>query len=589
MKKLFLSAFCLLMGVSAFAQNEFDVRYPGGKAPETKTVNNLWMWSDVPDPDIIRVGDFYYLVSTTMHLMPGAPVMRSRDLVTWETVSYLFDEIHDTPRYDMETAWMPSGQETKKGSNDGGIGFGEGNRALGTVYGRGQWATSIRYNKGIFWALFSANDAPHKSWLYKTDDPAKGWTLHARLPHYHDASLFFDDDNRCYVFFNGGDVRLVRLSEDLKSQDPTFEPKVLNTREGMPQGLLEGSRVIKHDGMYYLNMIAWPQTGRCQVSFRSKNIEGPYEMKVILKSKFVGGNFVGQGTIVDGKKGEWYGVIFQDRNGEGRALTLNPCNWIDGWPMIGTLAEGKVPDNMTLVVEEPTPAHEGDRLSTITADGYISIVKSDEFGAESTMNTNVPLWQWNHNPMKEAWSMTERPGYLRLKTSVVAKTLFDARNTLTQRMEGPTCAGSICLDIRKMKDGDRAGLAAFNGHSGILTIEKNGVKTELVLSYEEVEMTNQEHAITNVKREEIARVKITGKNVCLKITGDFRPAERGKHDDATFWYSTDMGKTWKQLGDIYKMRFDYRKMFMGTKFAIFNYCTKRAGGYVDVDWFRYEH
>lgn len=585
MKKTLILAIALLCGASAIAQNERDVRYPGGKAPATQTVNNLWMWADVPDPDIIRVGDFYYLVSTTMHLMPGAPVMRSRDLVTWETVSYLFDEIHDTPRYDMATPWLTT-EGQKGGANDGGIGFGEGNVGIGTVYGRGQWATSIRYHQGTFWALFCANDAPHKSWLYKTDDPAKGWTLHARLPHYHDASLFFDDDNRCYVFFNGGDVRLVRLSEDLKSQDPAWEPKVLNTREGMPQGLLEGSRVIKHDGMYYLNMIAWPHTGRCQVSYRSRSIEGPYEMKVILKSKFGGWNYVGQGTIVDGKNGEWYGVIFQDRDGVGRALTLNPCNWIDGWPVIGTLAEGKVPDSMTLRTEEAIPAREPERLSTVNAEGYISIVKSDEFGAESTMNSHVPLWQWNHNPVKEAWSMTERPGHLRLKTSVVAKTLFDARNTLTQRMEGPTCAGSICLDIRKMKDGDRAGLAALNGSSGILTVEKNGGKTELVLSYEEMEISNQEHAITNVKRDEIARVKLAGKNVCLKVTGDFRP---GKNDNATFWYSTDMGKTWKQLGGDYRMRFDYRKMFMGTKFAIFNYCTKSPGGYVDVDWFHYEH
>ena len=585
MKKLFLFAAALLTcSQSLSAQN--DVIYPGGKAPETQTVNNLWMWSDVPDPDIIRVGDFYYLVSTTMHLMPGAPVMRSRDLVTWETVSYLFDEIHDTPRYDMETPEMA--EAAADGTNDGGIGFGEGNMALGTVYGRGQWATSIRYFNGTFWALHSANDAPHKSWLYKTDDPAKGWTLHARLPHYHDASLLFDDkDGRCYIYHDGGDVHLSRLNEELTAPDPTWEIKTLNTREGMPMGLLEGSRAFKHDGMYYLSMIAWPQSGRCQLAYRSKNIEGPYEMKVILKSKFGGWNYVGQGTVVDGKNGEWYGVIFQDRDGVGRALTLNPCNWIDGWPMIGTLEEGKVPDSMTLRTEEPTPARELERLSTVTKDGYISIVKSDEFGAESTMNSNVPLWQWNHNPVKEAWSMTERPGYLRLRTSIPAKSLYHARNTLTQRMEGPTCAGAISMDISKMKDGDRAGFAAFNGHSGILTIEKNGGKAELVLTHEVVELTNQEHAIKEVQREEIARVNLGGKkNVCLKITGDFRP---GKNDNATFWYSLDGGKNYKQLGGDYQMRFDYRKFFMGTKFSIFNYCTKKAGGYVDVDWFHYEH
>lgn len=147
---------------------------------------NPMLWADVPDPDVIRVGEYFYMVSTTMHLMPGAPVMRSRDLVNWETVSYLFDTLHDTPKYDMEQ---------------------------GTVYGRGQWATSLRYRDGKFYALFSPNDAPYRSYVYVTDDPAKGWTLHSRMKHFHDASLFFDDDGRAYVFSGTG--RLTELEPDL--------------------------------------------------------------------------------------------------------------------------------------------------------------------------------------------------------------------------------------------------------------------------------------------------------------------------------------------------------------------------------------
>ena len=150
------------------------------------TFKNPVVWADVPDPDVIRVGDYFYMVSTTMHLMPGAPVMRSRDLVNWETVSYLFDELHETPKYDMEE---------------------------GTVYGRGQWATSIRYHDGKFYALFSPNDVPYRSFVYTTDDPAKGWTLHSRMKHFHDASLFFDDDGRVYVFYGTG--QLTELEADL--------------------------------------------------------------------------------------------------------------------------------------------------------------------------------------------------------------------------------------------------------------------------------------------------------------------------------------------------------------------------------------
>lgn len=592
-------------------------------------VRNLWFWSDVPDPDIIRVGEYYYLVSTTMHLMPGAPVMRSKDLVTWETVSYLFDQIHDTPRYDLTTPYQVG--EEAKGDNSGGIGFGEGNDAIGTVYGRGQWATSIRYHefktgplKGekLFFALFTANDAPHKSWLYKTDDPAKGWTLVARLPHYHDASLMFDDDDRCYVYYDGGDVKLARLSEDLTQADPAWEIKNLHTRQLMPMGLLEGSRAFKHDGYYYLSMIAWPQSGRQQICYRSKSIDGPYdEMKVILKSKFGGWNFVGQGTVVDGKDGEWYGVIFQDRDGVGRSLTLSPCEWVDGWPLIGNNpaiipaqgegidaeAERYVPAYMQLYPEATaTTAY----TSNLSSKGYISITKSDEFDQTTTLGSMVPLWQWNHNPvdsvarkngkmMQPYWTLNERPGYLRLYTvdsslqpagevTRGAKFgLYQAHNTLTQRMEGPTCAGAILLDIRKMKDGDRAGFAAFNGHSGVLTIERNGSKTYLVLTHEEIELTNQEHALRELKREEVARIDISGKKqVALRITGDFQP---GHNDNATFWYNLDGSDQWTQIGGDYRMRFDYRRLFMGTKFAIFNYSTKQSGGYVDVDWFHYQH
>ena len=149
------------------------------------------------------------------------------------------------------------------------------------------------------------------------------------------------------------------------------------------------------------------------------------------------------------------------------------------------------------------------------------------------------------------------------------------------------------MDISQMQDGDRAGFAAFNGHSAIMTVEKVGKKTSLVLTHEEVSLADDNKAITNVKREEIARVDLKkAKNLCLRIDGDFTPIDpngtRGGHDNATFFYSLDNGKTWTQIGGDYKMRFDYRRLFMGTKFTIFNYTVNESSnGYVDVDWFHY--
>ena len=498
------------------------------------TFTNPVLWADLPDPDVIRVGDYFYMMSTTMHLMPGAPVMRSKDLVNWELTGYVFDKLHDTPKYDMEG---------------------------GTVYGRGQWATSLRYHDGKFYVLFSPNDQPFRSFIYTTEDPMKGWTLHSRMKHFHDSSLFFDDDGRVYVFSGTGE--LTELNPDLSGVKEGGVSMKLNVRDAEETGLLEGSRVLKHDGKYYLLMISWPNGGkRRQVCYRADKITGPYEKKVILCSDYGGFPYVGQGTIVDDAQGNWYGWIFQDRGAVGRVPTLSPCHWVDGWPMIGD-AEGRVPTTMTLPWK---------------ADKKIPLVVSDEF-SKGKMKLN---WQWNHNPIDDAYTLTERKGFLRLKTNKVVKSIYEARNTLTQRMEGPECSGVIAMDVSHMKDGDRAGLSAFNDHAGVLEVAREGDTFILSMKEEDVEL-DKDKRVTDTQAKVCGTVDLgKAETVYLRVDGDFR---LGK-DIATFYYSLD-GKDWTRIGSDFKMRFDFRKFFMGTKFGIFNYATKTAGGYVDVDYFRY--
>ena len=559
MKKTITSILlCVLPMLSIQAQQSTNTQHPTPNTqhltPNTQ-LQNPFLWSDYPDPDIIRVGEYYYLVTTTMHVFPGGPIMRSKDLQNWETVSYLFDDIKDTPRYDLNE---------------------------GTVYGRGQWATSLRYHKGTFWALFVANDDPHKSMVFKTDDPAKGWKLHSRLPAYHDSSLFFDDDDRVYVFSGSGNIRLVELTADLTDVKKGGINKTLELK-GKPDGLHEGSRVIKHDGMYYLLCISWPRTGRQEICYRSKNIEGPYDSKVILKSDFGGFPLAGQGTIVDGKHGEWYGVIFQDRAGVGRVLTIEPCNWIDGWPMLGRLSDGKIPETMTVEKFDNEPM-KADQMMIPTG----TFVTKD--------------YQWNHNIVADAISVTDKNGNsisplkvtpgstLTLKAikagnggspEGVTPSIYSARNTLTWRTWGPTCSDTIRIDASKMKDGDRAGLSAFNGDAGNLTIAKDGKKTYLVFTEENVSLSNDTKAITGVKVKEVERIAISAsklKDVRLVMTGDFNPGR----DIANFSYSIDKGKTWHKIGGDYKMIFDYRRLFMGTRYAAFYYPTKQPGGTVTV-------
>lgn len=504
-------------------------------ADTTTVFTNPVLWADVPDPDVIRVGDDFYLVSTTMHLMPGAPVMHSRDLVNWEIVSYVFDKLVDTPNYDLKE---------------------------GTAYGRGQWATSIRYHDGKFYVYFSPNDKPYKGYVYSTTDPAGEWKLVARTPHFHDASLFFDDDGRAYIFYGTGQLR--ELKPDLTDVQPGGVDMKIFQRDASETGLLEGSRFIKHNGKYYLLMISWPNGGkRRQVCYRADKITGPYEKNVILEDNFAGFPYVGQGCIVDDAKGNWYGVIFQDRGGVGRVLTLMPCRWVDGWPMLGD-ENGRVP----LTMKKP-----------VQGCPSVPLVVSDDFSSKK-LKIN---WQWNHNPVDDAWSLTERPGYLRLKTNRVADNLYLATNTLTQRMEGPQCSGVVALDISHMKDGDVAGFSAFNGHSALLSVIAENDRKYLSMSTNVVSLRDSDKAVLAVEKSEKERIELHQDIIYLRIDGDFRLNK----DIATFYYSLD-NKKWMKIGTDFKMVFDYRKLFMGTKFAIFNYATKAIGGYVDVDEFNYK-
>ena len=516
----------------------------------TEKIQNPMLWADVPDPDVIRVGDTFYLVSTTMHLMPGAPVMASKDLKNWETVGYIFDKLTDSPKYDL---------------------------LQGTVYGRGQWATSLKYHNGKFYALLAPNEqgAMGDTYIFTADKAEGPWKILSRMRHFHDCSLFFDDDGRVYVIYGTGE--LMELKPDLSEVIEGTHMHIFQ-REEDERGLLEGSRVIKHDGKYYLLMISHvyaPGKHRREVCYRADDIHGPYEKQVILESEFGGFSYEAQGTIVDSPSGDWYGIIFQDRNGVGRVLTVMPCRWINGWPMLGD-ENGKVPDEVRPFV---------------SGQPETGIVKSDDF-AEPKLGLQ---WQWNHNPVDNAWSLTEQPGFLRLKTNRVVNTLYLAPNTLTQRMEGPQCSAYIVMDYSNMKDGDRAGFAAFNSDSGVLTIKRIGKKYYLEMSEQKVELSDRNKEVTNVDEKMIKGIALSqlypkAKKIWLRIDADFRPVKgrNGGADCANFYYSMD-GEQWERIGtENYRLNFDWRRFFMGSKFGIFNYATKKSGGYVDVDEFCYQ-
>jgi len=493
---------------------------------QVKQAQNPVIFADVPDMSMIRVGDTYYMSSTTMHMSPGVPVMKSKDLINWQIVSYAYDILGDVDDLNLIN-----------GKNS---------------YGRGSWASCIRYHDGTFY-VSTFSQTTGKTYIFSTKNIEKGlWKTSSFSPSYHDNTLFFDDDGRVYLITGNKKLTLVELNTDLSGVKTGGVNQVIIENSSAPSGndsgLGEGSQLFKVNGKYYLFNITWPKGGmRTVVIHRADKITGPWEGRLALQDKGVA-----QGGLIDTPDGKWFAYLFRDFGSVGRIPYLVPIKWKDGWPVLGV--DGKVPDNLDL------PASKGI---------IPGIVASDEFKRYKGEPALPLVWQWNHNPDNKLWSVTQRKGYLRLTTGRIDTIFVTARNTLTQRTFGPECSGSTSIDISNMKEGDFAGLALLQRKFGLVGVRyDNGTKS--------IVMVNAQSG----RPVEAQSVPLTQKTVYLKAECDFRD----KTDLANFFYSLD-DKTWTPIGSQLKMEYSMPH-FMGYRYGLFNYATKTPGGYVDFDWFR---
>ncbi len=489
--------------------------------------HNPIIFADVPDMSIIRVNNIYYMSSTTMHMSPGLPVMKSTDLVNWKLVNYAYDTLADVDALNLENG---------KSS-----------------YGRGSWASSLRYHKGIFYVTTFAQTTS-KTYIYSTKNIEKGpWKRITFSPSYHDHSLFFDDDGKAYLLYGAGKLTLLELNDDLSGVKANGFNKIVIENASLPAGdnimlSAEGSQLIKVKGKYYLFNIAWPRGGmRTVIIHRADKITGPWEGKLGLQDLGVA-----QGGLIDMPDGKWYAYLFRDFGAVGRIPYLVPVTWKDDWPILGV--DGKVPETLSL------PANK----SLIPG-----IVHSDEFNRKKSEPPLPLVWQWNHNPDNSLWSVTARKGYLRLKTGSADTSFLLAKNMLTQRTIGPVCSGSISLDVTNMKDGDFAGLCLLQKNYGLVAVKVDAGKKSIVMI----------NAGTGLQ-EEAATVSLSANTVYFKAECDFTD----KKDVANFYYSLD-GKSWNLIGTKIKMTYTLPH-FMGYRFGLFNYATKDVGGFADFDYFR---
>lgn len=495
-------------------------------AKQKEQAQNPAIFADVPDMSMIRVGNQYYMSSTTMHMSPGAPIMKSTDLVNWKIIGYAYDTLANIDALNLAN-----------GKN---------------AYGRGSWASCLRYHKGLFYVSTFAQTTG-KTHIYSTSDIEKGpWKAISFEPAYHDHSIFFDDDGKVYMIYGNGKLHLAELNADLSGVKPGTD-RVLIENASAPAGNdiglgAEGSQVFKVNGKYYLLNIVWPKGGmRTVIIHRADKITGPWESKLAFQDLGIA-----QGGLIDTPDGRWFAYLFRDYGGVGRIPYLLPVTWENGWPVLGE--NGKSPETLHL------PANK----SLIPG-----VVASDEFRRKKGSPALPLVWQWNHNPDHSFWTLTERKGFLRLKTGRIDTSFVSARNTLTQRTIGPENSGATAVDVAQLKDGDFAGLGLLQKHYGLVGIKAEKGKKYLVMV-----------SAASGKPLEMERVPLSQNRVYLRADCDFKDLR----DMARFYYSLD-GKNWRVIGESLKMPYTLPH-FMGYRFGLFNFATLSPGGYADFDWFR---
>ncbi|WP_200896919.1 glycoside hydrolase family 43 protein [Devosia soli] len=509
------------------------------------TYANPLFYEEFSDPDIIRVGNDFYMTGTTMHTMPALPVLHSTDLVNWTLLGYALDALDLGPSYRLEG---------------------------GEIYGQGIWAPCIRYRNGTFYIFSNVNG--QKTQIFTATDPRGPWVHTEAEYNYHDLGVFFDDDGRAYVVWGYRNLKIAELDETLHRIIPGTERDLT----GADSLMGEGAHFYKVDGKYLITS-AWFVGQMRMPCARAESIDGPWEINPAIsvdedfglmegyKIKGAGIPFtldppfeifppnpasngrlnLHQGGIVDTPAGEWWGWSMMDYNSLGRLTALSPITWHKGWPYFGLPGNlGRTPRTwIKPAVETPSD---------------IAVPwpqRSDSFD-QTELN---PLWQWNHVPVAGKWSLSERQGFLRLHT-MPAESFWWAKNSLTQRAIGPISTATAVLDGTGLAVGDVAGLALLGMPWRWIGIERSESGFSV--------------ASFDFQTGQKLSMPIAAPRIWLRAQCDFLSEE------THFSFSTD-GQHFEPLGDVMIMLFQL-KTFQGIRYALFAYNERgENGGHADFD------
>ena len=511
------------------------------------TYSNPLFYGEFEDPDVIRVGDDYYLAGTTMHMMPAVEILHSKDLVNWELVGYCTNKLDLGPAYRLEG---------------------------GNIYGNGIWAPCIRYHNGMFYIFCNVNRAALQ--IFRSKSINGPWERN-QLPNRHDMSVLFDDDGKVYIISGGGSrYPIEELAADLRSFD-TNAPRhqLVVPRDGQRMG--EGHHLYKINGKY-VDLSAIPGGPVDQMVAIADSIDGPWKVERMVQSESLGvtastparaqandrGLWLHQGGMCDTPSGEWWCIIMSDHGSAGRMVSLVPVTWDNGLPLLGLPGNlRKAPNTWikpnTGYAQEPQPTY----------------VPDDNFDG-GKLN---PRWQWNHVPDDSKWSLTEKLGVLRLH-SLPAANFWSARNSLCQRPPGPESIMTVELDTTGLVAGDNAGLALLSTPYAWIGVVQTAEGTTLQM-FQGIGGGRRDGFGGGGEAVALTNAPTIGStnppsHLWLRVYCNF------DNDEAIFSWSTD-GKEFTPVGDPFNTIFQLTT-FQGVRAALFNFNTSgQPGGYADFD------
>jgi beta-xylosidase len=415
LKAALLLLVCLTLTEGTSAQTKLKAGAWGDQL--NGTYKNPIINADYSDPDVIKVGDNFYMVCSDFHFM-GMPVLQSTDLVNWHIIGQVYNRLDLDPKYNNMDK-----------------------------YGGGSWAPSLRFHNNKFYVYFCTPD--EGLYMSTATNPAGPWaplTEVKRTGGWEDPCPFWDTDGQAYLGHSklgAGPIIIHKLSAD--------GTKLLDDGKTVYESpVAEGTKIYKRNGYYYIIIPEGGVGTGYETALRSKDIYGPYERKIVLEKGTTNVNGPHQGGLVDLDSGESWFIHFQDAGSIGRVCWLEPVKWINDWPFMGV-------DNDANGIGEPVITYAKPKVAK--AGKPVFIQTSDEFNSPRLSLQ----WQWNHNPVNDSWSLKSPKGYLAL-TALMAVDNKHARNTITQKLMGKQGTITTLLDVSQMQTDQKAGLCLLGNY-----------------------------------------------------------------------------------------------------------------------------